>query len=76
MLAFIGSYLATKVSLDRMTEQAMSLKLEAGSLPWLVLSLQHVGVGIACAIGVLSLAFPLEQEFRRSVRSMWHGKQD
>jgi oligosaccharide translocation protein RFT1 len=76
ILAFIGSYFATRASFNRLVDQADELQLEAGSLPWLRLSLQHVGVGIACAIGLASLAFPLEREFRRSARSTWHGKQD
>jgi hypothetical protein len=76
IIAFIGSYLATRASLNRLVEQADELQLEAGTLPWLRLSLQHVGVGIACAVGLVSIAFPLEREFRRSAHSTWHGKQD
>jgi oligosaccharide translocation protein RFT1 len=76
IIAFIGSYLATRASFNRLVEQADELQLEAGSLPWFRLSLQHVGVGIACAVGLASLAYPLEREFRRSAHSMWHGKQD
>jgi hypothetical protein len=76
IIAFIVAYLATKMSLRRLVEQADELQLEVGSLPWLRLSLQHVGVGIACAVGLISLAFPLERDFRRSVHSTWHGKQE
>lgn len=76
IIAFIASYFATRASFRRLVDQADELQLEAGSLLWLRLSLQHVGVGIACAVGLVSLAFPLEREFRRSIRSTWHGKQD
>jgi hypothetical protein len=48
IIAFIGSYFATRASFNRLVEQADELQLEAGSLLWLRLSLQHVGVGIAC----------------------------
>ena len=75
ILAFAASYCVTRKSLDWFMVQSAELGVQTGSYTWLRLAVQHIGVAIACAVGILSLAFLLEKDFRKSVRSMWHGKQ-
>ena len=76
MVAFLASFFATQWSLQRMTRQVQALGIGTGTLAWFKLAGQHVAVGASCAIGILSLAYVTERRFQRSVRSMWHGKQD
>jgi len=76
ILAFAASFWVTGTSLDRFTVQSQELEVETGSVTWLLFAAQHIGVGVACVVGIISLAFPLENDFRDSVQSMWHGKQD
>jgi oligosaccharide translocation protein RFT1 len=76
ILAFFGSYCLTQVSLTRFTTRIVQLEAVAGSTSWLRLALEHVGVGMSCGVGIVSLAYVLETDFRRKVRSFWHSKQD
>jgi hypothetical protein len=35
-----------------------------------------VGVGVAFAIGTVSIAFTLEREFRTKIQLLWKGKRE
>jgi oligosaccharide translocation protein RFT1 len=38
---------------------------------WLLLSIQHVGVGLSCVLGIASVLYAVEVNFRRSLVSMF-----
>jgi hypothetical protein len=74
LLAFGAAYLATRVSAQHMAMQVAAQGLQGGSVAWLQLAVQHIGVGVASGIGVLSLAFTIETDFRRNAAMLWHDK--
>lgn len=73
-VAFGLAFGGTRLSLIRMTE--LSHGMEVGSLPWFRLAFQHVGVGVAFAIGTVSIAFTLERDFRTKIQLLWKGKRE
>ena len=44
------------------------------SLLWFRLTMEHIGVGVTFAVGIISLAYGLEKDFRKNVRKLWHEK--
>jgi oligosaccharide translocation protein RFT1 len=74
LVAFGAAYLATRVSAQQMAMQVAAHGLQGVSVAWLQLAVQHIGVGVASGIGVLSLAFTVETNFRRNAATLWHDK--
>jgi hypothetical protein len=66
--------LATRVSALQMATQVAAQGLQGGSGAWLQLAAQHIGVGVASGVGVLSLAFTVETDFRKNAATLWHDK--
>jgi oligosaccharide translocation protein RFT1 len=76
LAAFSASFVASRISMKRMVETVRVNSIEPGSIAWFKVALEHIGVGAACGIGTISVAFFLERDFRASLRRMWHGKTD
>jgi Rft protein len=68
MLCFVASYLATRTSKD-------VYELKAG-MPWLQSVAQHVGVGAACGMGIVTVAYTVEKQLLGDLRRLGAGKQD
>ena len=68
-IAFGSSWAVTRTSLSYFEQQGTA----PGSLPWWRGAVTHVGVGVACAVGTLSLAFALEKSFRRTTVALYKG---
>ena len=67
MAAFALSYVATSFSLHDLRTTTAELDIPVGSAAWFRYALRHIGVGISCAIVVLSTSFSLEKDFRRGI---------
>lgn len=67
-IAFVGSFFLTRIS-----NQSLG-NINIGDSGWLHVAAKHVAVGITCALGVLPLAYVLERDLRRNIKSLWHGK--
>lgn len=74
--SFIASCIITRYSMIVMRSNAVRKGYEVGSKAWFILSLQHIGVGISCAIVTLSLAFSQERKFRQDLVRLRNGKAD
>jgi oligosaccharide translocation protein RFT1 len=70
LLAFATSYAAT-----RMSRLVFDPKTNTG-LPLLQAAAQHVGVGAACGVGILTLAYTVEKQLLRDLRRLSVAKQD
>ena len=70
--AFACSWAATRTSLALFVEQTAAVP--TASLAWYKAAGFHVGVGAACAIGTLSLAYFLETSFRRTAVALFKGR--
>jgi hypothetical protein len=46
------------------------------SKEWLLLTGQHVASGVSCVVGITSVAYVLEVEFKRSLVTMVRPKRD
>eukprot|EP00977_Amphora_coffeiformis_P015563 scaffold4554_cov178-Amphora_coffeaeformis.AAC.12 len=69
LLAFGSSWAATRTSFYYFEQQ----NAVPGSLGWWRGAATHVGVGVACAVGTLLLAFILESSFRRTAVALYKG---
>jgi len=76
ILSFASAYYGTRSSMNWMEEQVAAFSIETGSFAWFRLAMQHIAIGTAFGIGILSLAYTVEREFRRNIRTLWHHKQD
>lgn len=74
LVAFGSSFAATRRSLMFFHEQVDGIP--SGTMVWWKAVSSHVGVGAACAIGTLSLAYVLETSFRKRATSLYKGKLD
>lgn len=70
-VAFASSWAATRFSLAYFEQH--TAHVSAGSLVWWKSAAVHVGVGAACGIGTLSLAYVFEKSFRRTAVSLYKG---
>jgi oligosaccharide translocation protein RFT1 len=70
LLAFATSYVAT-----RMSRLVFDPKTNTG-LPLLQVTAQHIGVGAACGVGILTLAYTVEKQLLRDLRRLSVAKQD
>ena len=76
ILSFASAYFGTRSSMKWMEEQVAAFSIETGSFAWFRLAMQHIAIGAAFGIGILSLAYTVEREFRTNIRTLWHDKQD
>jgi hypothetical protein len=76
LLSFAAAYIGTRASMIRLLNLTSTRNIETGSLAWMRLALEHISVGAAVGIGILSLAFSLERDFRVNLRRLWKGKSD
>ncbi|CAB9503941.1 Protein RFT1 homolog [Seminavis robusta] len=51
-------------------------EVPTGSKAWFLLAARHVILGGMCFVGICAVAFPLEKEFRQSIRQLLRAKQD
>jgi oligosaccharide translocation protein RFT1 len=73
LICFAASAAATNKSLQWLLAHD---DVPPGSRAWLVLALKHVIFGGMCFVGIATVAFPLESEFRQSSRQLLRSKQD
>jgi oligosaccharide translocation protein RFT1 len=76
LLFFMFAFFGTQASLQRILSRIKVDELEPMSVPWLRLAMEHIGVGVAFGIGMLSFAYIVERDFQRNIRAMWHEKKD
>eukprot|EP00529_Nitzschia_sp_RCC80_P030392 CAMPEP_0113470536 /NCGR_PEP_ID=MMETSP0014_2-20120614/16495_1 /TAXON_ID=2857 /ORGANISM="Nitzschia sp." /LENGTH=302 /DNA_ID=CAMNT_0000363107 /DNA_START=258 /DNA_END=1163 /DNA_ORIENTATION=+ /assembly_acc=CAM_ASM_000159 len=67
LLAFLLAFISTKLSLTRLVEQEYHLRLDIRSKDWLLLTSQHVTVGVSCLIGIMTMAAMADRTFVRSL---------
>jgi oligosaccharide translocation protein RFT1 len=73
---FVLAFFGTQASLQRMLSRIKVDELAPMSVPWLRLATEHTAVGVAFGVSILSLAYVLETDFQRNIRTMWHEKKD
>jgi oligosaccharide translocation protein RFT1 len=69
---FLGAYFVTRWSRG-LTE---GVAFDIHSKEWLLLTGQHVASGVSCVVGIASVAYALEVEFKRSLVTMVRPKRD
>jgi oligosaccharide translocation protein RFT1 len=72
LLSFVASYAATRTS----QQFYFDSKTAATGLPWLPAVARHVGIGAACGLGTLTLAYTVEQQLIRDLRRWSVDKRD
>ena len=72
--AFLLAVISTKLSLTRLVEQEYHLRLDIRNKDWLLLTSQHVTVGVACIIGIMTMAAMFDRKFVRSLKGMIRKK--
>jgi oligosaccharide translocation protein RFT1 len=70
LISFIATWVSTHWSLQVLKEQDYHLRLDMRNKEWLVLTCQHVAIGVSCLIGVVFLIVVLERPFLRSLSDM------
>lgn len=73
---FIACYMATRLSLSRMSSKVIELGLETSSPAWFRLAGTHVAVGATCGFGLLAVAYVTEHDFRKSIKKLWNGRME
>ena len=76
LVAFGVAYLGTRASRDRMAQHIQAHGVEIGSRYWWRLSGEHVSVGVTVVVGILTVAYTAEREWRHQIRTLWHGKSE
>lgn len=76
ILGFSISYVATRWSLSQLQGKDLHQILDYRNREWLVLTGQHLAVGISCVVGILSLVLTSERQFLRALKSIVRQKQD
>jgi oligosaccharide translocation protein RFT1 len=77
LLGFAATYLASRFSLNALIQQGFHLKLGIHDKDWLLLTGQHVAVGVSCVIGIATLVAFLERPFLNSLKRLVRkGKKD
>ena len=77
VLAFICSFLVTRLSRLRLEQEEEVLDLSAGlTKVWLVAAARHVSVAVGCLFFLMALLYCLERDFGRMLRSIVRKKQD
>ena len=71
---FIIAFFGTQQSSHRMMATIDAENIVPTSLLWFRLTMEHIGVGVTFAVGIISLAYGLEKDFRKNVRKLWHEK--
>jgi oligosaccharide translocation protein RFT1 len=74
--AVLACFAASAVATNKSLQWLLSHDVSLGSREWLVLALKHVVFGGMWFVGICSVAFPLESEFRQSSRQLLRPKQD
>ena len=70
--SFIFSYEMTRQSLQHMEAATIG---QIGTRIWYEVAVQHIFIGITCAVVTITMAYYTEYEFRKSIISMWKGGQ-
>ena len=73
---FAGAWACTKWSWTRVVQHHhlggdFYQEYDVRKKEWLLLSIQHVAVGISCILGIASVLYAVEVSFRRSLASMF-----
>ena len=76
LVAFGVAYLGTRASRDRMAQHIQEHGVEIGSRYWWRLSGEHVTVGVTIVVGILTVAYTAERDWRHQIRTLWHGKSE
>lgn len=76
LAGFLFANFATRYSLNRLKEENLHQGINYQSNEWLLLTSQHLAVGVSCALGIAALAITVEVSFFRSLRSMIRPKED
>jgi oligosaccharide translocation protein RFT1 len=72
-VSFGVSWVLTRSSLIQWQTTIEDLNPVEKGLPWYQAAATHVGIGIACGMGTLSVAFVVETSFRRKLTSLYKG---
>jgi hypothetical protein len=70
LLAFATSFELTRRSSQIWRDRGMEDPNVLLSGTWIRLTVQHLSVGIACVVGIATLAVPLERDLRNMIQSM------
>jgi oligosaccharide translocation protein RFT1 len=76
LVGFGAAWVATGWSLHTMSQHGYQLQLDLRNKDWILLTGQHIAVGISCVIGIASLAIPLERPFLQSLSGMVRPKRE
>jgi len=76
LLGFGLAWMSTRWSLRQLEERNLHLSFDYRNKEWLIYTGQHLGMGIACVIGLATLTISLESTFIESLRSMIRPKRD
>lgn len=68
--SFVAIFVCTRWSLHSLIAKDYHLRLDVRDKAWLLLSGQHVGIGISCVVWIASLVALLERPFLRSLRGL------
>jgi hypothetical protein len=74
-ISFAVAFFVTRWSRSRMAHDVAAAGIPVGAAAWWKLAARHVGFGVSCAIGIATVAYWIEADFRRSLRRLWHAKQ-
>jgi hypothetical protein len=70
LLAFAASFVFTQQSYNSWRRQGMEDPSKFLSGFWFKATIQHMSVGVACVVGIATVAVPLERDLRRMLQSM------
>ena len=76
LASFVASWIATRYSWQRVQAQHHDMTVsfyeeyDIRKMHWLLLSIRHVAVGVSCVLGIASVLYMVEVEFRRSLVSL------
>lgn len=68
--SFLLAFTSTKWSLTRLVKQEFHLRLDIRNKEWLLLTSQHIAVGISCLIGIVCMTATFDRSFARSLGGM------
>jgi oligosaccharide translocation protein RFT1 len=76
LLSFATCYIVTAWSHTRMIDKIDSSSILTGSPTWYRVAGEHIIVGASCFVGLVSVAYVAERNYRQSLRKLWSGKSD
>jgi len=77
LTGFCVAWLFTRLSLQILIQRDFHLQLDIHNNDWLLLTIQHVTIGVVCVISIAFLTITFEKSFLQSLHEMvrHRGKQ-